>query len=472
MDLVTRIRSWMPADLHGNIQPRYQAISDAIREIIDSGQVVTGEKLPPHRVLASALKVTVGTVSRAYARLEEQGRVMSRVGDGTYVLAKHVPLLEVPSLDDESGESALIDLGRNIILPVGQDIALAETLLDISQDHATRLRVLDYQPECGHPWHRRVISKWLQQFGLPQDADRVAITNGAQHALACLFRILTMPGDTILCEALSYPGIVALAQQMRLQLISIEVDEEGLIPEALEQACRAFDSRLLFCVPTLHNPTTATMSNERRQRIVDIARRYHLQIIEDATPAAILASPPPSLASLLPEQVFFVCSLSKSVSPGLRLGMVRAPHAWSGKLAAVIRANCWMATPLTTEIACRWMEDGTLQRLLDAQRHQISLRQHLARQTLQPLAYLTHDDASHVWLPLPPPWHTSELVTMLRRQQVAIKSGDLFTVGRRASPHAIRLCLSGVADLKQLETGLHIITRTILDGPDGYICSA
>lgn len=471
MDLVTRIRSWMPADLHGSNQPRYQAIADAICEIIDSGQVVIGEKLPPHRVLASALKVTVGTVSRAYARLEEQGKVMSRVGDGTYVLAKHVPL-DTPVFGDEVSEGVLIDLGQNVILPVGQDLALAETLLDISQDAATRLRVLDYQPECGHPWHRSVISKWLQQFGLPPDADRVAITNGAQHALACLFRILTMPGDTILCEALSYPGIVALAQQMRLQLISIDVDEEGLLPEALEQACRAFDSRLLFCVPTLHNPTTATMSQARRQRIVDIARRYHLQIIEDATPAAIQSAPPPALASLLPEQVFFVCSLSKSVSPGLRFGMVRAPHAWSGKLAAVIRANCWMATPLTTEIACRWMEDGTLQRLLGAQRHQIAQRQQLARQILPPLPYLTHPDSSHLWLPLPTPWQTPELVTMLRRQQVAIKSGDVFTVGRRASPHAIRLCLSGAANLEQLEQGLRIVARTIADGPDGYIASA
>ncbi|PXX50628.1 PLP-dependent aminotransferase family protein [Aquitalea magnusonii] len=470
MDLVLRIKSWLP-DLESCAQPRYQAICDAICAVIDGGQVVIGEKLPPHRTLSSALHVTPGTISRAYARLEEQGRVMSRIGDGTYVLARQVAS-DGPNDLTQQGDEGLIDLGQNVIVAVGQDLALAQTLLDISQDAEAQRRVLDYQPECGHPRHRAAIAGWLRRFGLAGEADRVAITNGAQHALACLFRILTMPGDTVLCEALSYPGIVALAQQMRLQLIGVEVDEEGLIPESLEQMCRAVNSRVLFCVPTLHNPTTATMSETRRRQIVDIARRQHLQIIEDATPAAILRDPPPALAALLPEQVFFVCSLSKSVSPGLRVGMVQAPHAWSGKLAAIIRANCWMATPLSVEIACRWMENGVLHQLLQAQRLDIAYRRSLAEPLLQGLPMLSHHGSPHLWLTLPAPWRSTEFGTMLRRRKVIIKLGDAFTVGRTAPPHAVRLCLSGSADPLQMEQGLRIIAATLRDGPEGYFASA
>ncbi|NWK76415.1 PLP-dependent aminotransferase family protein [Aquitalea sp. LB_tupeE] len=465
-----RIKSWLP-DLETCAQPRYQAIADAIGAVMDGGQVVVGEKLPAHRTLASALRVTVGTISRAYARLEEQGRVMSRIGDGTYVLARQVSN-ELPQALAQEPDSTLIDLGQNVIVPVGQDQALAQTLLEISQDQAAQRRVLDYQPECGHPWQRLAIAGWLRRFGLSGEADRVAITNGAQHALACLFRILTMPGDAVLCEALSYPGIVALAQQMRLQLICVDVDDEGLVPESLEQMCRAFNARLLFCVPTLHNPTTATMSESRRQQIVEIARRQHLHIIEDATPAAILAEPPPALAALLPEQVFFVCSLSKSVSPGLRVGMVQAPRAWSGKLAAIIRANCWMATPLTVEIACRWMENGVLQQLLHAQRLDIAHRRQLAEPLLQGYPMLSHPGSPHVWLYLPAPWRGTEFGTMLRRRKVAIKLGDAFTVGRTAPPHAVRICLSGTVDPLQMEQGLRIISSTLADGPEGYFTSA
>lgn len=472
MDLVMRIKSWMP-DLANSALPRYQAISQAICEVIDGGQAVIGEKLPPHRTLAAALKVTVGTVSRAYARLEEQGRVMSRIGDGTYVLARHAPQPDMPLHgEDEPVPAGLVDLGRNVIVDIGQDRALAETLLEISQDAAARQRALDYQAECGHPWHRAIAARWLGQFGIASSPERVALTNGAQHALACLLRILTMPGDTVLCEALSYPGIVTLAQQMRLQLLCVEVDEEGIVPEALEQMCRAFDSRLLFCVPTLHNPTTATMSLERRLRIADIARRHHLQIIEDAAPAVLLPEPPPALAALLPEQVFFVTSLSKSVSPGLRFGVVQAPRAWSGKLAAVIRANCWMATPLTVEIACRWLEDGRLLQLLDAQRADIAKRRQLATSYLEGQQWLSYPGSPHCWLQLPAAWRISEFSTMLRRRQVAIKSGDAFTVGRTPSPHAVRLCLSGAGTPAQLEQGLAILRQTLLDGPEAYLAEA
>jgi len=468
MDLVQQIRSWVP-DLSQSEIPRYQAIAQAIGEAIAGGQIVTGEKLPPHRTLATALNVTVGTISRAYGHLEQEGKVIPRIGDGTYVQARFLPqLVPIQESVQRNIDTELIDLGQNVILTLGQEAALSKTLLEISQDAVACQRVLDYQPESGHPLHRAIAGRWLEQFHLNGQADRVAITNGAQHALACLFRILTSPGDTILCEALSYPGIIALAHQMRLQLISIEVDSDGMVPEALEQACKSFHSRLLFCVPTLHNPTTATMSEARRQKIADIARRHHLNGIEDAVPAPILREQPPSLASLLPDQVFFVTSFSKSVSAGLRVGFVQAPQAWSGKLAAVLRANCWMATPLAAEVICRWIDNSTLTTLLEQQRQAITERQQLVEAIFNGLSYSTHPEGNHIWLQLPAPWRTTEFTTMLRKKGVVVKPSDAFAVGRTPAPHAVRICLSGEPRLDKLENGLKIIAHTIKEGPGAY----
>jgi len=454
--------------------PRYQAIAQAVTDAIGAGQLIAGEKLPPQRTLARTLGVTVGTVSRAYAALERGGHVMSRVGDGTYVrealaLAAAEASQGAPVAPDATGT---IDLAHNVIGMARQTDALAEALRDIAADPAALARALEYTPEAGAERHRLALGRWLRRFGVPGDSARITLTNGAQHALASVFRVLAAPGDVVLCESLCYPGLTALAHQMRLQLVSLELDAEGIVPDALERACRAFDARMLFCVPTLHNPTTATMGEARRRAIADIARRHHLRIVEDIVPAPALEAPPPALAALLPEQVFLVGSFSKTVAPGLRAGLIYAPQAWSGKFAAVIRANCWMATPLPLEVVTRWLETGALDALLAAQRQECAARQALAARHLGDVAHQAHPHSHHLWLPLPPPWRTGECVDMLRRKGVAVKPVDAFIAGRVPAQPAVRLCLTAPRTREALEAGLRIVAQTLADGPEGYLASA
>ena len=120
----------------------------------------------------------------------------------------------------------------------------------------------------------------LRRLGTSGYPARVMVTHGAQHAIAAVLRAIARPGDTVLTEALSYPGLIALAQSMRLQLIGVAIDNEGLEPAALDRAARTFRSRLLFCSPTLHNPTGATQSLARRHEIAEIARRRSLLVID------------------------------------------------------------------------------------------------------------------------------------------------------------------------------------------------
>lgn len=449
------------ANLHRGDKPKYQAIADDLMAAIQSGQLAPGEKLPPQRSLAARLHVTTGTVSRAYARLERLGLASARVGDGTYVRT-----LETGNAA-AAGDSlaAPVNLANNVAIATDEPQALMQTFADLSADPGALRQVLSYQPELGWRRHREAGAAWLRRFGTGGDAHRVMVTHGAQHGLACILRTLARPGDVVLTETLSYPGLLALARSMRLQLIGVETDDEGLLPTALEKAAVAVDAKLLYCTPTLHNPTTATMSLRRREDIAAVARRCGLLVIEDAVHAATLASPPPALSVLLPAHSFLLSSFSKATAPGLRVGYIETDAGWLTKLAGSMRADCWMVAPLMPEIATRWLEGDWMERLLERQRRSINERLVTARQRLAGLEFTSRDDHALIWLPLPEPCHAGQFSSALRAAGVLVRTADHFAVGRGTVPNAIRLSVNAAESLAQLERGLDIFRAVIASPP-------
>ncbi|WP_322103092.1 PLP-dependent aminotransferase family protein [Paraburkholderia sp. J41] len=477
------MNGWLPT-LSRSSDPKYRAIADAYAQAINGGQMLPGEKLPAHRLLARKLNVTTGTVSRAYGELERCGMVVARVGDGTYVAepdadGTRLPRLARPeperaaSLPAASpGASALaamrhVDLGQNVPMPTDEAALLAQTLRNLSADERLAGELLLYQPEGGRRSHREAGARWLARMGCAVPAERVLVTQGAQHGLACVLRAVLRPGDTIFAEALSYPGIVALARQLRLNLVGVEIDDEGIVPAALERACDVLAPRALFCVPTLHNPTTATLSEARRAAVAEIAVRHNLVVIEDLVPAALLGAPPAPLAARLPEHGIVISSLSKAVAPGLRIGYVQAPQDWVGKILAVIRSDCWMTSPLAAEIAARWIVDGEIDRLIEQQRAQVRVRQAIAAEVLAGWMYRTDPASPHLWLPLAEPWRAAEFSAALRQAGVLVKTADSFVIGRGSAPHAVRLSLGGARTHDALREGLEVLARTLRNGPEG-----
>jgi DNA-binding transcriptional MocR family regulator len=444
--------------------PRYLAIAAELAHAIESGQMAPGEKLPPHRVMAKRLGVTTGTVSRAYAVLERQALATARVGDGTFVR----------NLDTSSGDAAststppAIDLAHNIAIPSDESGALlrAMTALGQSPDHLAR--VLKYQPETGATAHRIAGARWLERFGTTGAWDRVMVTHGAQHALAGVLRTIARPGDTLLTEPLSYPGLLALARSLRLQVVGVEMDAQGLLPDALDRAAQTFHTKLLFCCPTLHNPTSATMDTARREALAAVIRQRGLLLMEDVVHAAALEHPPPALSTLVPNQSFLLSSFSKVMAPGLRVGYLEASPPWLDKVASSIRADCWMVAPLMPEIATRWLDSGEAEHLIALQRAHIAQRLALARRRLSGVALRWAADFPHLWLPLPEPWRAGQFSATLRRAGVLVRTMDHFAVGRSPAPHAIRISLNAAASIEQLDAGLQTVVAT-LDHPPAAV---
>ncbi|HKU00548.1 MAG TPA: PLP-dependent aminotransferase family protein [Paraburkholderia sp.] len=484
-------------------EPKYRAIAYAYAQAIDGGQMLPGEKLPAHRLLAKKLNVTTGTVSRAYAELERCGMVVARVGDGTYVAepdadgarfsarfsagfsagfstglsagvparTRRTPIQTEPpapgAAHANTATARTFDLGQNVPIPTDEAQLLTQTLRELAADEPLAGELLLYQPEGGRRSHREAGARWLARMGCAVPAERVLVTQGAQHGLACVLRAVLRPGDTIFAEALSYPGIVALARQLRLNLVGVEIDEEGIVPAALERACALLAPRALFCVPTLHNPTTATLSEARRAAIVEIAVRHNLVVIEDLVPAALLDAPPTPLAARLPEHGIVISSLSKAFAPGLRIGYVQAPQDWVGKILAVIRSDCWMTSPLCAEIAARWIVNGDVDRLVAQQRAQVDVRHAIAAEVLADWSWRTDPASPHLWLPLAEPWRAAEFAAALRQAGVHLKTADSFVIGRGSAPHAVRLSLGGARSPEALRDALERLARTLRNGPEG-----
>ena len=447
------------ASLGDGSKPKYQSIAEDLAQAILNGQVPMGEKLPPQRNLAHRLGVTTGTISRAYAILERQGLATARVGDGTYVRSvEHVP---------ERGESdhqQPIDLAHNVAMVGDESSALHEAFQSLALDAELMRQVLSYQSETGMRRHREAGAQWLRRFGTSGQWNRVMVTHGAQHGLACVLRTVARPGDAVLTESLSYPGLQALARSMRLQLIGIETDEQGMVPQALERAAKTFDTKFVYCAPTLHNPTGATMSMARREAVAAVMRTHGLFIIEDCVHAAMQARPLPALSTWLPEQSFLLSSFSKVLAPGLRVGYVEAAPAWLSKFAASMRADSWMVAPLLPEIATRWLESGAMEGLIAQQRQMTAQRLECARAVLQGLDFKTDPEFPLIWLPLPEPWRAGQFAAALRQAGVLVRTADHFAVGRSPAPHAIRISLNAPASVEQLEAGLQIL-KALIDNP-------
>ena len=454
---------WQPVlepPSQGAAPPKYRAIADAIARDLERGDLEPGARLPTHRELAERLGVTVGTVSRAYAEARRRGLVSGQVGRGTFVLgARPEP---VPFAVPASATSDVIDLALNLPLPGQRSEGVLAALRGLAEDDPEEL--LEYQHHAGAPRHREAGARWLRSAGLECGPDDVIVTSGAQHAMLLSLAARTRPGDLVVTEALTYPGLKSLARLLHLRVEGAAIDEEGLRPDAFEAVCRESSPTLLYCTPILQNPTACVMSEARRREIAALASRYDVAIVEDDLYAFLAPEAPPPLASFAPERSFYVASLSKSVAPGLRIGFLRVPSSAREAVEDAILATTWMASPLMAELAVRLLEDGTAEALFAEKRREARARQGLARRMLGGHLLGPSPTGFHLWLPLPEPWRAAEFAAHARRRGVGVSPSDHFAVGRAEAPHAVRVGLGAARDRETLERALGILAE-LLDAP-------
>jgi DNA-binding transcriptional MocR family regulator len=453
---------WNPR-LEGRQGPRYLAIVEALAEDLAAGELKGGSRLPTHRDLADRLGVTVGTVSRAYSEAARRGLVSGEVGRGTFLRSGIGP-----AMDDDAGD-APIDLGQNHPPePAGQPHRAA---LVAALDSLTRLpelgRLLDYPAAGGNAPDREAGADWIGRTGLPARPGDVLVCTGSQHGMTVLLATLLEPGDLLLTESLTYSGLKAVAGLLHLRLRGLPIDAHGLRPDALDEACRAGGAKAVYLIPTLHNPTTAVMPEQRRREIAEIAERHGLAIVEDDVHGLLPEERPRPIAALCPERTYFLTSTSKTLAPGLRIAYVLAPHGMVPRIEASLRATTWAIAPLTAAVASRWIRDGAADAILLARRSEARERQSLARERLAGADIATHPEAYYVWLRLPEPWRSDGFAEAARARGVVVTPSEAFAVGRAAAPHAVRLCLGAARRRETLARGLDRVADLLRGGASG-----
>lgn len=457
--------NWSP-DIRKRRGPRYLAIADQLGQDVADGSLKTGDRLPTHRDLAWHLGVTVGTVTRAYAEAERRGLIVGEVGRGTFIRERNAEI----GLPPAAARSApgFIDFSRNFPTEHGQSRAIAAALVDAA--HANDLAtLLSYATTTGLPQHREAAAMWLSRDGFAVDPQDIVITGGAQHAMMLALNAVARPGDVILSEELTFYGLKSIANMLSLRLAGVACDAEGLVPDALEAACRQHAPKALYALPTLQNPTTATMSEPRRRAIAEICVRHGVTIIEDDIYGFLVPDAPPPLAAFAPEHTIYIVSLSKAVAPGMRIGYVRTPEPMRERIAGGMRASLWMAPPVLAEVAARLIRSGVARKLATGQRDEVIARQAIARRVLDGATLTAPPYAIHLWLQLPEPWRREEFAAAARQRGVGVAPADAFAVGRSSVPHAVRVCVSAPGDRAQVERGLAILADLMQRGPaSGY----
>ncbi|MFF9209479.1 MULTISPECIES: PLP-dependent aminotransferase family protein [unclassified Streptomyces] len=418
----------------------YRRIADRIAADIAAGRLRSGQQLPPQRVFARRRRIAASTAERVYGELARRGLVVGEVGRGTFVRAAPAP----PggrALTEEAG-AAPVNLELNYPVAPGQEDLLAPALAPLLRPGALA-EALRPAAADGSAEARAAVAGLLAVPGWRPDPGQVLFTGSARQAIAAALVSLVPAGGRVGVEELTYPLVKDIAVRLGRTLVPLATDAFGVRPDAVAAAHRSAPLAALYLQPTLHNPTSVSMSGERREQIAELIRRLRLPVVEDRIWSFLRPALP--LAAHAPELVHVVDGLSKRVAPGLTAGFLVVPPGRGAAVADAVRSGGWSAGRFALEAAVRWVEDGTVARLVAAKRADAVRRQALVRAELDGFAVRADPRACYAWWELPTPWRADAFAAAARERGVAVTPGSAFAVDPRRSPGAVRVGVGSVS---------------------------
>ncbi|MDV6250346.1 PLP-dependent aminotransferase family protein [Vibrio sp. EA2] len=438
------------------MKARYKNIVDKLAELIRSGEIPAGNRLPTHRKLAAQEHISLATATRVYSELEIMGLVSGETGRGTFV--REISLPYGHGIDQHAVATDVLDLNFNYPSLPGQGELLRDALRQVSSvgDIESLLR---YQPHAGRLAEREIIADHLSSQGLQPSAENVIIVNGAQHGLTISVMGLLKPGNVVAVDALTYPGFKALAELYHLELVAIPTLADGPDLAALKQMCKRRHVRAIYTMPTLHNPLGWVLSRSQRVELAEIAREHDLLIIEDTPYAYLSLKPPRPIAFFAPERTVYVTGYSKNVATGLRVGAVVCPDFYREALERAVRATTWNTPSVMTKLVCNWIQDGTVSRFEDLKRRDAGKRQIILRESLGDIPCISHPSSYFAWIPLPEEARADRIVKELMEINISVSTAEPFSASQSVT-QAIRIALGSVS-IDELRIALSKVREAI-----------
>lgn len=458
--------NWQP-DLTLHPGPKYMALSRALREAIRDGVLTPGMRLPTVRDLAWRLAVTPGTVARAYQMATQEGLLAATVGRGTYVAATRPQFGPTQSLFVErlpDSPANAFDLRAPRVPDVGQGNAFAAALAALAP--TMRTDWLDYPSQASEATLRAAVVDWVADRVLgPVAATDVALTLGGQNAISLVLQCV-LRGDrpVVLVEELAYSGFRHAARACRAEVVPVEIDAQGMVPAALDAACRRHGAQVVCLTPDAQNPTAAHMGTERRARIAAVARANELQVIEDDCYSTIL-NDAPAIRALAPERTWVVGGISKTLTAALRFGYLICP-AGRGETGRLIAQHGFFALPRpVSDLMAVLMQSGRAAELRQQVQAGFADRLQGVVNVLGGAAIGWQAGLPFVWLPLPQGWRASTFTRMAEAEGVLVRSADEYALVTGRAPNAVRIALNGRLTRAETEAAAGRLSRLLARPP-------
>ncbi|MDR3675933.1 MAG: PLP-dependent aminotransferase family protein [Acidobacteriota bacterium] len=479
----------MLVTLDSNLRkPLYLQIRDQLRERIVNGGLKAGDRLEPSRELAHQLGVHRTTVGNAYADLESEGLIQGTVGRGTFV----TPLGETlraprrpsrrtsPDLfwdsffpdeprDDSLGRLMASSVEEGIIsfaAAHGAEELTSPDLVRRAADAVLRReggRLVQYGSTDGYQPLKAYLQTRLRRDGIPVEVDEILVTHGCQQSLDLLRRALISPGDTVVCENPTYTGLWNVFDPPGVRLIGVPVTADGMDLGALESVLEQTRVKLIFCGPTFQNPTGFTMPLESRQRLLELAQRFQVPIVEDDVYGVLRfrgRQIPPLKALDSAGLVIYLNSFSKVGFPGLRVGWLVASRPvierlrWA-KQRADLHTNL-IGQAVLQELGVRGLLDKWIRKSCKVYAHRQDVLRRAIERHFPPEARVIYPDGGmSVWVELPAFLDAAELLVKARERRMLFAPSRYFYF-QNPKHNALRMCYTALPDDK-IEKGAAIL---------------
>jgi len=446
--------SWKP-DLTNASGPIYKALAAMLEEDIRSGKLLPGTKLPPQRELADYLDINLSTVSRAFKLCEQNGFISATIGNGTFVASD----AGVSHFLSPNPDHVVIEMGA--ILPSTEPNKILTEYLQMMLSEPDVEKLLKYGPAGGTQWQREAAVKWIGRAGLKTDVDRILFSAGGQNAITAVLASLFKAGDKIGTDPLTYPGIKTAAKMLGIQLVPVEWENQEITEEGLINACKNDKIKGLYIIPDYHNPTTHVMSVTTRRMIARTAEKYQLIVIEDAINSLLKDTPHPPVASFAPEQIIYIHSLSKILSPGLRLAYLSVPEMFRKEIGAGIYNQNINVSTLLLELSTRLILSGRAECIAAERRAYTKTQNDIVNRYLREYEVAGEDYCNFRWIVLPEAFTGKSFEICAKAEGVQLYSGERFLVGNSKTRNAVRISVTAARSPSEFEEGIKRLKRLL-----------
>ncbi|USK34264.1 PLP-dependent aminotransferase family protein [Bacillus sp. F19] len=469
--------------------PLHKQITEFMKEKISNGEWTIGYKLPPQRTLAKAFEVNRSTVVTAFDELTAEGLIEGKTGSGTRVVNNTWNLLATAPPPDWS---SYVNSGiHEPNLPTVQEINQAEFIPDIIRlgtgelspelmPSSSMKQVFEklstgeisygYEEPKGLLPLREQISSYLKTIGIQASPSSILIVSGALQALQLISVGLLHKGSTVLTEKPSYLNSLHVFQSAGMQLVGIPLDKEGIKANHIPQYKKQHKAALLYTIPSFHNPTGTLMTAERRDQLLNICQQQQLPIIEDDVYQELWfdEKPPKPLKAFDKNGLdLYLGSLSKSLSPGLRIGWIVGPEPVIEHLADIKMQTDYGSSSLSQWAAAEWFSSGLYDQHLKEIRKQLKIRRDFTLSTLNQYfsSIATWEKPSggfYVWVRLLPSISIRKLFEHALAEGILLNPGNVYD---NQADQYLRISYS-FASLSSLEDGLRrlsIIVRRLIE---------